>query len=388
MEHIPYVLYPLVPVTSRWCELLKQIESHNLYNQALKEAWIEAIVFLRGEVGIGFFDTCGVNHPLNLKLNSFGEGQVKELVEWVHLLKTLKPSESNYDLFLQKLKSKSKSRIEAFPFLEIVKGYIQGGFHVRFLEEINSQKTPDIEIVSPIASELFYLEVSRINDTEERTNTSKQFNQISDAVNAIGFDIPYAIKQHLPLTDEQIQLIRDQIKLLKDDAWTGEKLAYWESSEITMAFVHPKQHDELLTWCKDKGIRKGLFGLPVNFNDTARVIRQRKIREKASQIPETSTGILYFPVQFPYMAFMNKLEAFESFEKELEEFPNIYGLVLYTEAIVPLQELVQIDSAHIYWEKQTISGSVRYLMFVQNPAYNGTLSEETILKIRSAIKEL
>lgn len=389
MEEFPYKLFALKPIAPRWSDLIKLAENANFQDILLKDHWKEALLFLREELGKGFLKTCGINHPLCQRLSGYGELQVKELVAWVSVLRTLMESNgSNYPVLLKKLKSQLRSRSEGIPFLEIARSYLQSGFHVRFPAEIQGQKNPDIMITLPETGESFFVEVSRINDTNTRSVIHEQFSAICNANTSAREDLPYAIKQHLFLDNEQLEAVKERITGLKKEAWEGKKLAYWESSEILMAFVHPQQHDLLEDWCKEKGLSKGISGLSLEFNDTERLLRQQKIRQEAKQIPKGSTGVLYFPIQFLYMMCMDKVETIAAFEKELTAFPNIYGLVLYADVIHPLAEPVRLDSAHIYSIKQTTGGAVRYMLFIQNPYYEARLSEATIHQIRLAVIEL
>lgn len=389
MEEFPYKLFRLKPAAPRWNDLIELAEHAYFLDLLLKKAWKEALFFLREELGTGFLKTCGVNHPLCQKLSAGSELQVKELVACVNVLKTLKESEgSNYPALLKKLKSKSRSRSEGIPFMEIARSYLQRGFHVKFPAEIEEQKNPDLMIKSPETGESFFIEVSRINDTITRSITHEQFSAICEANMSVGEDLPCAIKQHLFLDNEQLKSIKERMLRLKKEAWEEKRLSYWESPEISMAFVHPQQPELLENWCKEKGLGKGIGGLSVEFNDTNRLMRQQKIRQEAKQIPTESTGLLYFPIQFLYMMCMDKIETIAAFEKELTAFPNIYGLILYADVIHPLAGPVCLDSAHIYSMKQTIGGAVRYMLFIQNPSYDAKLSGKTILQIRSAILEL
>jgi hypothetical protein len=385
MDEIPYRLLRLKFVAPSWEQLLDNIESNHDMSHHLKTDWSDSLTFLRNELGKGFFKQCGCQHPLVHLLSVIDEDGVRQLVEWVNVLKILKSKDSNYAVLMSKLNSPKKAKSEALHFINISKKYLAEGFDVRFSVE-NGLKCPDIEVFYPLTREQLFIEVSRINDTQQRDRQQRQFYEITEFAQFEGYDLPVAGKLHSMMNEAQLEETKRQIKLCKKQAWETKSLSSYDSEDITIAFCTNDSIEELKSWCKEYGIDQGIQGLSVDFNDTGRVLRHRKIHDEAKQLPKDRPGLLYFPVQLMYMWAMNKADTIIAFEKELEAYPNIIGLVMKAEAVTAKKEPMDIDFGHIYSEKQDANGVVHYTLFIQNPLFNLCISQELKSSIRNAIR--
>jgi hypothetical protein len=385
MDDLPVILYPLSQVPPKWDQLLKMVDQNKQFDLDLGNAWKGAILIFQKALGNGFFHTCGLNHPMITKLTGTGEGQIRELIDLAKVLDTLKESDSNAEVLIQKLKSKSKAASEGIPFLEIARTYLKEELNPNFLVEVPGQKNPDIEIVDPSTEERIFIEVSRINESDLQSIKDRQFKRLGNAVFQLGYDLPYSVKLHAILSDDQLEIAIEKIGLLKKEAWNNRTLATWRTEEISLAFAHNSCYDDLLSWCKQNSLEKGISGLRIEFNDTDRISQQSRIEREAKQIPSLSPGLIYFPIHFLYMMTMDKPGTTIVFQNDLIKFPNIYGLVLNAEAIHPLEKPILIDNGHIYSVNQTISGTFRYVFFIPNPNYKLEISDGFIRKVRKAI---
>lgn len=386
MEEIPYKLYPIKFITPTWKMLYERIEQSQMVPDELKTDWINATQFLQKELGNGFFNNCGYSHPVHHKINGGAEGQVRELIHWVNILRSLKESDSNYPLLLQKLKSKPRSRSEAMPFIEIAGRHLREGFSVYFPKENYDTRNPDIAVTYQPTDEKIFIEVSRISDSKQRADEGDQYNIFFDLIHQYGFDLPVAGKLKKQMSKEVLKGVIEKVKELKDKAWESKRLQSFTDDHISIAFVTESSFEELEPWCKANDVLKGFNGVPVDFNDTPRIIKQSRIKKEAKQIPEGKPGILYFPIQFLYMMVMDKMNTINGFVKALEDCPNIIGMVLYSEVIGGLEKECDLDFGHIYSVQKDHWHICRYVLFVENPAFVYELSAEALQAIRRAVK--
>jgi hypothetical protein len=380
MEDVLYKLYPLVGKLPSWRALIERISEVPDINETNKLQWKEAVEFLRIELGEGFFNNCGPDHPVYIKLTN-APWLFDDLIDFVKTLKTLKDSDSNYSYLISKIRPRKKCRSEGACFVEIASTYLRQGFKIKFLESNSSQKSPDIEITDPITNDKFFIEVSQINDSDDRKQISDEFRVISNTLLSHGFDLLYSYKQLKHLGKNDIKFVVEKIKNMKDEVAMSKNLLIFRNELIDLAIAHPDKHDDLMKWCKENRRDKGAGGLPVDYNDTRRILKQRKIYKKVKQIPNGQTGILYMPIQFLYFFCMNTAETAIQIMGEIRQYPNLLGVVLYAELGQPVkEEFTEVENT--VRSIRMINGIARHLLFVFNYDFRGELKENTWQRIK------
>ncbi len=380
MDNTLYKLYPLIPRMPTWAEVNERISTAPNVDDAKRLEWRKAVDFLRTELGQGFFHNCGKDHPVYLKLTNCPH-LLDELVDFTNTLQDLKNCDSNYDYLLGKIKPREKCINEGACFTELASTYLKEGFEVRFPENTSEGKSPDIEIVDPLTGDRFFIEVSKVNDSAKRKQTHDEFSAISNTFLGYGFDLLYSYKQLKHLCDDEIKEILERIKRMKDDAVTNKSLEVFRNDKIDLAVAHPDRNAYLVKWCEENGRSHGASGLEVDFNDTPRIIHHKKIYKKVKQIPAGETGILYMPIQYLYFFCMNSAETTIQIIKEISQYPNLLGVVLYANLGQQMKEEF-IEVANCVRSIKMINGIARHVLFVFNLDYNGNLKEETWQKTK------
>ena len=133
-----------------------------------RKKYFEAVCILEKILGNSFFKSSHRNNPIRQMIIEKTEFRIFELIEFVETLQVLKESDINFSELQKKLLMRDKSRQEGIPFVEIAQDYINNGFKVSFPVENNTDKSPDIKIINPKNSDTLFIEVSSLNDSEEK----------------------------------------------------------------------------------------------------------------------------------------------------------------------------------------------------------------------------
>ena len=97
-----------------------------------------------------------------------------------------------------------------------------------------------------------------------------------------------------------------------------------------MAVAHPSKLNELDEWCTQRNMRRNsLEGLQVSYDDTRRLVENRKIERKIKQLPVTHAGYVHIPVSFLYLLSMDTPDTAISIMEQLVNYPHCIGVGLY-----------------------------------------------------------
>ncbi|HEX9504188.1 MAG TPA: hypothetical protein VF974_07805 [Patescibacteria group bacterium] len=384
---MPEKLYPLLSSVFGWDMVYQFIEQDMQLSPTLKQDWKQAVGFLKAELGKGFFNNCGRNHPVLSMLRGVGEGQVVDLVKLVELLRQLKITDTNYPVLISKITSKRATN-EGFPFLEIARRHILQGFSVYFLEEVQGQKNPDIRLRHEPTGELVFVELSKLNESEKRSLAWEQYRRLRNVMTFYGYDYPCAGQLHQYIADRAVEnMVIETIKKLKDEVYENKHIASYSDEYLSIAFADAGSIQALDQWCAQHKVQRRFQGLPVEFKDTYRLVGRGRIKDEAIQIHPDQCGLLYFPIQFLYfMDLSNDLPAaIDSFTSALLPFTHIIGLVLYTEIIGANQTPFLLEDGHLLSLTANESGIQRYTLFVQNSNFKGSLSSAAMADLKKAM---
>ncbi|HXB45391.1 MAG TPA: hypothetical protein VNV85_15100 [Puia sp.] len=383
MDETVYKLFQLRPAPISWEVLFERIKLAIDVEETKKEKWKEAVDFLKIELGNGFFKNCGIDHPVANKLNS-APGRLDDLLGFFDTLQKLKAMNSNYPYLIAKLKRREECKSEGIFFTEIAKQLLQNDFQVHFIQEKQDQKTPDMLITDNATEDTFYIEVSQINESEERTRTNTEHRIISNVFWNYGFDLLHSCHQLKHIDDEEMTYIINKIKAMKDEAYADKSFILFSDDCIDIAIAHPNKIEDFLHWKRMNRRENGVTGLSVDFNDTKRIISNSKIYNKVKQLPKDSTGLLHMPISYLYFLTMDRGQTIISIAEEILGYPQLLGVVLYSDIGQPMPEEEIIFQEHAISVK-IINGLTRHTVFIYNHAYKGTLAEETIQRIKNSI---
>lgn len=388
MEEVPHRLYPLFVKRKTWGTIYQFVYKTDKVDLCLKPAWLEALDFMKEELGKGFFDTVDLFHPLDQLLGSGSAEEVKYLIRWVNTFKSIKENDQGYKVLLQKLISKNQSRPEGIPFMDIALNFEAHGFRTDFLSERNQNgvKTPDISVTYLKTEEKCFIEVSQIRDSDDRKAKTNQYYQIQNVITFYGYDLPVAGELKRFMNESEFAKTVRDIQELKIRCWETQSLVSLENENLAIAFSTISSFPALEQWCNERNYSRGFNGVPVDFQDIPRIVDRGRIKLKAQQIPVTESGLLYFPSQAMFFMVTDIQQLIDAVLPALAKEKHIFGVVFYAETIMSIKEDVYIDSKDFLYSVSTDPRShVRETLFIENPSYTGNLSSEVRCRIRKAI---
>ena len=345
-----------------------------------RSSWVRALNFLFREFGRDFLKRSPRDHPIIRMVSDKAIWRIEELISFVNTLNYVKTSSNSYSKLLGKLRSPKYAHIEGLPFEYIARQYIKAGFQVHFPNEIMKSCTPDIEITSPETGEIFFIEVSRLNESEERARNRVSFEGLSNVLAFNGYCLPYSFTQKSYLDRAELDNVTKIIMELKGRAFRELDLVTYEDERFLLAISHPDKNAKLEKWCLDNGVRNGYNGLSENFNETQRIARY-KVRKEARQIPSTGTGIIYIPVHYIYLWMIDLNDAVSELKKGMQSFPNVLGVFLYSEACNQVDSFTWSECGNFYFHGMVNEAVAKSGLFVLNPCYNRTLTDDTIQRV-------
>ncbi|MEO5563050.1 MAG: hypothetical protein ABIR18_06430 [Chitinophagaceae bacterium] len=338
-------------------------------------------MFLKKEFKNKFLKENNRNHPVCRMIMQKGGWQTKMLIEFANTLKQLKLIDINYDVLKGKIISTTKSEIEGIPFVDIAQMFLSAGCDVSTVRIIQGQKNPDLKVTLPQTNESIYIEISKMKDSRRRTTLNNNFNKLSYALNFLPPQLPFSCKQFGIIDDKEMKEVLEIIDTVRAKALIGKSIEYYEDNKIRLTVAHPDKMGELEEWCNKNDYRRTLLGPTLDLDETDR-IASYKLMDEAIQIPVSSSGILYFPVNALHFWQMNPERTIGIIEKELAAYKNIYGIVLYSSICNEEEPRVKVfDGGHLRNVKRIDGCLMRYLFFIRNLNYEGDLSLNFIEKI-------
>lgn len=362
----------------------KQIEFASLddISEELRTDWIKSLTFLQEELGNGFLKSSNMNHPIHQKISNKATWQIQDLIDFSNTLQKLKVSDTNYLKLKEKLHSKKKCTQEGIPFVDIAHSYIQIGFNIRFLEEQKGKKSPDIEVLNPLNNDKLFIEVSKLSDSNERKSIEDNYRALFNKFHFQPPHFSFSCKQLEYITENEMPGVLNKIQEIKEKVKEEKSLIIYKDNKVDLAITHPSKQKELEEWCKINGDRRtDLSGLPLNFEESNRIVKNKKIVDKARQLPKEYPGLIYMPVNPLYLWVTSLDEAISIFEEQINLFPNLLGIVLYSYMCHTVEEERVVDNMHFYGRKMMNEDTSRDLFFVFNHKFKSSIKVDTLKKV-------
>lgn len=375
----------------RWDKHIEYVLSLNTISEAVKDEWIRAAEFLQQEFGRTFLQLRkdGEIHPLHAKISNKAPWQIHEVISFAKTLRTIKESScSNHTKIKSKLESPNKFVFEGFPFLQIAESFLNEGMEILFLEESKNSKSPDIEVRNAINSDNFFVEVSILNAGEARDLYETSYYLLRRAFQLGSFGFPVTAKQKDVFSEESLDRLVEVIARTKKQVINiNHPVSY--SDEIVEFTLFPNdQHDEMVKYADSLGRRPNdIEGLALKSDEVDRLIGGGKIKDKARQIPNSTNGIIYIPVDSLFF-YSNLLWALDRLGEYLLRFPNLIGVVLFSHALDPgADEFIDIEyKGHHYYNKTFNNVLSRKSLFICNHKCNMVIAPETLNQIHNSFK--
>lgn len=364
-----------------WDKQIKYAELRTDIPEEIRKEWVFALKFLCEEFGKGFLKSCKSGHPIQNRINNKALWQINELIEFVKILKKFKSLNCNYFVLKDKLLPFEKCIQEGIPFIDIAKSFLDLGFELQFIEEIQGQKNADILINNDISNDKIYIEVSKLENSKEQSIIHMNSYKIFEVLHSCPF-VLYYCKQLKIIPIEDLNRVVSDIFKIKNKAYNNNDLLFYNNEYIELIVAHDSKKEEIERYCNENNSKLSDFiGLPLNFKEVYRIVKTRRIEKEAKQIPKNDTGLIYIPINPLFFMATDLNEAIDILEPQMTPFKNLFGVVIYSKIMETVEYSEQLYNGHFYSRKMINDNIARDLFFIRNKEYYQNVSDITIKKI-------
>ncbi|HMH34121.1 MAG TPA: hypothetical protein VK543_13885, partial [Puia sp.] len=168
---------------------------------------------------------------------------------------------------------------------------------VCFLDENETSRTPDIQVTNIASGEIWFAEVSILNESDERVLSDKNFARLYSELSFEPPIILYTVKQLTPIPEYELPGVLFHLEELKAKVHESPgAILHTKTKYLDICFLNSPDFTLLQQWCKENERKPWLEGLDLDFDEVKRLINNKKIKDKAKQIPKGSPGLLYFMI--------------------------------------------------------------------------------------------
>jgi hypothetical protein len=366
----------------KWGKQKEYISHLDTIDENTKNKAINALSFLELEFGAQFLKTTSVNHPIRQMISNKTAYQIKDLIEFTDTLQILKKEDNNYNRLIQKLLSQKEAKTEGISLVNVARMLLKEGLIISFIDEIKNSKSPDVKVVNPNNKDIFYIEITKLNYSDNQNEISdnynffhKQFNDIQPLFSFYGKQLKSIDKEEYPKISK---IIADAKKKVKEN----NQIINYSDHRFYFLLAPPDLDKDFNEICERNNIQSIHFdGLPIDVDETSRI--NNKIG-KANQIPVDQNGLLFIAISPIYFLTTDLIAAIERLEANIVKYKNLLGIILFSE-IVASKESAQVRMGNHYFSRKTIENLCRESLFIFNKGCNSKLSDETIEKIYKAL---
>ena len=366
----------------KWGKQKEYISHLDTIDDETKSKVINALSFLELEFGAQFIKITHVNHPVRQMISNKTAYQIKDLIEFSDTLQLLKKEDNNYNRLIQKLLSQKEAKTEGISLVDVARMFLKEGLTISFIDEIKNSTSPDVKITNPNNNDVFFIEITKLNDSDNQNEIRdnynffhKQFNDIQPLFSFYGKQFKSVEKEEYP---EISKIIADVKKKVKEN----NQIVYYSDRRFNFLLA-PSSHDaDFNEICEKNNIQSIHFdGLPIDVDETSRI--NNKIR-KAYQIPKDENGLLFIAISPLYLITTDLIAAIERLESNIAKYKNLLGIILFSE-IVASKDTAIVRMGNNCFSRKTIENLCRESLFIFNKDCNSKLSAETIEKIYKAL---
>ncbi len=389
MSKLSFEIFKTVKDRSNWDKHIEYIKRSDEVTEEQRKKLITTYQILKNELGKGFLKNTidlRLGHTITNYVLMRGDEAYSWIIWLAENLEYFKKRDCNYNELISKLKSIKDCDSEGIPFLEIAESYRKVGFEVVFepLKKRSNQKTPDLKIVNPTNNETFYVEISRLNESEDRLDKRKIYYTIFDKFLSPPI-LPFGGKILKKFEDKELSEVIKKIDYVKKQVQNQSDFSVFSNESIEFALAPDNKEKKVKEWCEQKKYDYGnIISLHHNFDETNR-IRGNKIPKKAPQIPINHFGLIYITVHPLYFYAKNPFEAIYDFENKLNEFQNVLGLVVYSKIGDKSDDTVYFDKLHFFSSRTVFKTLRKDILFVFNNKCEIKIFPDTLEKIYCAI---
>lgn len=366
----------------KWGKQKEYISHLDTIDDDTKNKALCAFSFLEQEFGAQFLKTTSVNHPVRQMISNKAPFQIKDLIEFTDTLQILKKEDNNYRRLIEKLLSKNDALTEGISLVNVARMFLKEGLIISFIDEIKNSKSPDVKITNPNNNDVFYIEITKLNDSDNQNYIRKNYNFFFNQFNSVQPLLPFFGKQFETIDEKEYPSIEVIISNAKKRVKEENQIVYYSDKRFCFLLAPQTNDNSFNEICERNNIRSIHFdGLPIDVDETSRI--NNKIG-KAYQIPENENGLLFISISPMYFMITNLTDAIERLEANIAKHKNLIGIILFSE-IVASKESTRVRMGNHCFSRKTIENLCRESLFIFNKDCNSKLSNETIEKIYKAL---
>ncbi|MFV8339356.1 hypothetical protein ACNQGL_08785 [Flavobacterium sp. LB3P21] len=365
-----------------WGKQKEYISHLDTIDAETKSKAINALSLLEIELGAKFLKTTSLNHPIRQMISNKAPFQIKDLIEFSDTLQILKKEDNNYRRLIEKLVSKNDAQTEGISLVNVARMFLKEGLVISFIDEIKNSKSPDVKIANPNNKDVFYIEITRLNDSDNQNYIRKNYNFFFNQFNRVQPLLPFFGKQFETIDEKEYPSIEVIISNAKKRVKEENQIVYYSDKRFCFLLAPQTNDNSFNEICERNNIRSIHFdGLPIDVDETSRI--NNKIG-KAYQIPENENGLLFIAISPMYFLITDLAAAIERLEANIAKHKNLLGIILFSE-IVASKESTRVRMGNHCFSRRTIENLCRESLFIFNKDCNSKLSDETIEKIYKAL---
>lgn len=362
----------------KWKKQKEYISHLETIDENTKIKAIDALSFLELEFGAQFLKTTSINHPVRYMISNKTPYQIMDLIDFTNTLKTLKEEDNNYKRLIEKLSSQEDAKTEGIPMINVARMFTKEDFIISFLDEIKSKKTPDIKIDNPNNNDSFYVEITKLNDSDYQNQIRDNYILFHNQFNNKHPIIPFYGKQFETIEKRHYQEVKKLITDAKKRALETNQIIYHDDYRFKFLVAPSSLEKEINEIFKQSNLNINDFqGLSIDINETSRI--NNKIC-KANQIPENENGLLFISLSPLYFLITNISEVIKRLETNIGKYKNLLGIILFSEIVADMESEVKWYGKHCF-SRKTIENLCKESLFIYNENCDIKVTAETIQKI-------
>ena len=362
----------------------KEYSSHlDTIDEDTKNKVINTLSFLELEFGAQFLKTTSVNHPIRQMISNKTAYQIKDLIEFGDTLKILKKEDSNYRRLIEKLVNKNDAQTEGISLVNVARMFLKVELKISFIDEQKNSRTPDVKVTNPNNKDVFYIEITKLNNSDIQKEISENYNFFHKQFNNIQPLFSFYGKQFKSINKDEYPEISKIIKEAKKSVKENNQIIYYSDHRFNFLLAPPSHNTDFNEICERNNIQSIHFnGLPIDVDETSRI--SNKIG-KANQIPENQNGLLFISISPIYFLTTDLIAAIKRLETNIAKYKNLVGIILSSEIVAPKEATQRSYWKNHFFSRKTIENLCRESLFIKNNNCEISLSKETLNKIYQAL---
>lgn len=367
----------------KWKKHKEYISHLDTIDEDTKNKVINTLSFLELEFGAQFLKTTSVNHPIRQMISNKTAYQIKDLIEFGDTLKILKKEDSNYRRLIEKLVNKNDAQTEGISLVNVARMFLKVELKISFIDEQKNSRTPDVKVTNPNNKDVFYIEITKLNNSDIQKEISENYNFFHKQFNNIQPLFSFYGKQFKSINKDEYPEISKIIKEAKKSVKENNQIIYYSDHRFNFLLAPPSHNTDFNEICERNNIQSIHFnGLPIDVDETSRI--SNKIG-KANQIPENQNGLLFISISPIYFLTTDLIAAIKRLETNIAKYKNLVGIILFSEIVAPKEATQRSYWKNHFFSRKTIENLCRESLFIKNNNCEISLSKETLNKIYQAL---